>query len=644
MTDAVEIVRHGDVLVADFSNPPVNAISAEIRAALAAVLTQAASDKAISAVVLRCAGKTFFSGADIREFGKASQSPTLPQLVKMLIAAEKPVVAAIHGHALGGGLELAMACQGRVVTKCAKLGLPEVKLGLLPGAGGTQMLPRLVKPKLAVEMMGLGEPIDAARALQAGLADACCEKEELLPTAIALARDIAAKRPDLITDRAYAREMSEAVQTFSQKYARRLRMQDAPKAILELLDRSQSLSFDEGMALERIAFEQLRDGSQSKALRHLFAAERSCVRLNELEGIEPRAVQTVAVVGAGTMGSGIAVASLLAGFPVTMVERDEAALQAGQQRVEAALKKRKSENFLANFVTSLDWSHLSTSDLIIEAAFEDLTVKQDIFRRLGEIAHPEAILATNTSYLDIDAIAAASQRPRNVLGLHFFSPAEIMKLLEVVRGEATGLNCLATALAFARQLGKVPVVARNAHGFIGNRMLAIRKREAERLLLQCRSPELIDAALEAFGFPMGPFKVSDLAGLDLGWNEASATPDTLRDRLCLAGRKGRKTGVGYYDYDADGKPMPSAEAKAIIGGFAEDQGIGFRSLEEREIIAALLLPMLEEADLILAEGVARSSADIDVVWTNGYGWPRWTGGPMYWRDNPPNLPMESRSE
>lgn len=633
MIEPVKISRYGDVQVATFSNPPVNAISAAVREALAAVLTQASNDPAVSALVLSCAGKTFFSGADIREFGKPSQLPTLPQIVTSLIAASKPVVAAIHGQALGGGLELAMACQGRVVTRTAKLGLPEVKLGLLPGAGGTQFLPRLIDPVLALEMIGLGEPIDAVRAVEIGLADRCCEESQILTAAIALARALAGEQRDRVASRPFPIGMKEAVQAFARKHARRFRMQLAPQTILDLLSASASLSFDEGMALERMAFERLRDGAQSKALRHLFAAERACARLTDLDGVAPRVVETVAVIGGGTMGSGIAIAALMAGYPVTMVERDEAALEAGQQRVMAALAKRGLEGRFEAFATSLDWDQLAVSDLIIEAAFEDMAVKQDIFRRLGQIARPDAILATNTSYLDVDAIATASGRPHNVVGLHFFSPAEVMKLLEIVRGESTDPDCLATALAFAKRIGKVPVVARNGCGFIGNRMLAVRKREAEKLLLLCRSPERIDAALEAFGFPMGAFKVSDLAGLDLGWNEASADRGQLRDRLCLAGRKGRKTGAGYYDYGADGRPVPSAEAGAIIAAFADDQSIPRRDLNQQEIVDALLLPMISEAKRILDEGIARSPADIDVVWTNGYGWPRWTGGPMFWREH-----------
>lgn len=631
MNAIVRTERQGDILVARFSNPPVNAISHAVREAFADLLQEIESDSAFGGLVICCEGASFFTGADIREFGKPPQSPTLPELVKRLIAARKPVVAAIHGQALGGGLELAMACQGRVVAESARLGLPEVKLGLLPGAGGTQILARLVNPALAVDMIAGGEPIPATAALEAGIADALFAGSDGIPAALEVIRTLANSGWQQTSARPVRPGLDDAVEAYRERHARRLRSQDAPAAIFAVLSRSAGMDFEAGMAIERAAFERLRDGTQSKALRHLFAAERAAGRLPELDGVVPRRIESVAVIGGGTMGSGIAAAALLAGYAVTMIERDAEGLDRGKRSIESILNSRSQADRIADLTLSLEWEDLARIDLIIEAAFEDMAVKQEIFARLGGIARPGAMLATNTSYLDVDAIADASGRPQDVVGLHFFSPAHIMKLLEIVRGKATAPDCLAGALEFARKLGKTAVVAGNAYGFIGNRMLAVRKREAEALLLQCRSPAIIDTALEGFGFAMGPFKVSDLAGLDLGWSEGKADPAQLRDRLCLAGRKGRKTSAGYYDYDHSGKPRASGEADAIIAAFAEDRGVPYQVPSDEEIILRLLLPMIAEAERILGEGIARSEGDIDVVWVNGYGWPRWTGGPMYWK-------------
>lgn len=632
MSNIMEIDRRDDVAIATFANPPVNAISHAIRSAIMQALDMLQTDAKLRAMIIRCAGSGFFCGADIREFGRPPQGPMLGEVVAAIAASNKPVVAAIHGQALGGGLELAMACQGRVASAEALLGLPEVKLGLLPGAGGTQYLPRLAGAERAVEMICLGEPIDAAAALEAGLIDRLCH-DDMIDDALALSRRLAEHGWQDTAKRPMPMDLGEHAALFARRHARRIRGQDAPAAILDVLTRSATLPVADGLTIEREAFERLRDGAQSAALRHLFAAERASGRLAELSGIEPRPVASVAVIGGGTMGSGIAAAALLADFAVIMVEQDDAALNRGAGRVRDIVVRRGPSRALDNFTLTLDWSAIKGVDVVIEAAFEDMAVKVDIFRRLGELARPGTILATNTSYLDVDAIAQASGRPQDALGLHFFSPAHLMKLLEIVRGAQTAPDCLASALGFAKRLGKVPVVAGNAHGFIGNRMLAVRKREAEKLLLRCGSPQKVDAALEDFGFAMGPFKVSDLAGLDLGWTAELSNPSILRDRMCEADRKGRKTGAGYYDYDDAGKPSVSEEANAIIARFAQEQGIEQGDIAPRAMLTQLLMPMIEEAQTILRDGVARCSADIDVVWVNGYGWPRWTGGPMYWASN-----------
>jgi 3-hydroxyacyl-CoA dehydrogenase len=637
--------RDREILVVASDNPPVNALSAAVRRGLLAAVRAAAADDAVKAVVILGRGRTFFAGADISEFGKPPVAPWLPAVVDAIEHGPKPVVAAIHGTALGGGLEVALGAHYRLATRSAKLGLPEVKLGLLPGAGGTQRLPRVIGVAAALSMIVSGDPIPADKALALGLVDLVVDEDALEAEAIAFARRIAGDaRPvsSQRTDRIAATD-PDVFARFRQENARKPKGFEAPAACIEAIEAAVALPFAEGAKRERALFERLVAGTQSKALRHVFFAERAAAKIDDLPADTPRlpTIDTVGVLGAGTMGGGIAMCFLSAGLPVTLVERDQAALDRGVAHIrktyEASAKRGRMdpaqvEAALARLTPSLDYDDLRACDLLVEAVFEDLEVKKAVFSRLDATAKPDAILATNTSYLPVDAIAAATCRPQDVVGLHFFSPANVMRLLEVVRAEKTSPATLATAMAVSKRIGKVAVVAGVCDGFIGNRLLKVRRREAERMLLQGATPWAIDQVLLDFGFPMGEFQISDLAGLDLGWNPETSTGSTLREALCELGRRGQKTGKGYYDYDDQRNRTPSPEAEAVIAAFAARSGQTQRAIDGQEILERLLYPMINEAALILEECIAQRASDIDTVWINGYGWPAWTGGPMFWAD------------
>jgi 3-hydroxyacyl-CoA dehydrogenase len=633
-------VVHGRVALLTLDHPPVNALSQPVRAALEDAVDRLASDDVLDAMVVACAGRTFIAGADIREFGKPSMEPFLTTLVDKLEASTKPVVAAIHGTALGGGLEVAMGCHYRISARSAKLGLPEVKLGLMPGARGTQHLPRLIGAEKALDMIANGTPIDAAEAVQIGLVDRVTEGG-LVADAIAFAREVAQIPPPRTRDRPVAAIDPALFDRFAKANAKKFRGLDAPPAIIRAVKAATEFSFGEGAAFERETFLKLRAGPQNKALRHVFFAERQAAKVPGLDGVALRSVDAVGIVGAGTMGSGIAIAFLMGGLPVTLVEQDEAAIARGTATirkiiegnvVRGSFSRETGDSALKRLTTSLDFADLAQADLIVEAAFETMEVKQAVFERLDAVAKSGAILATNTSYLDVDAIAAATKRAQDVVGLHFFSPANVMKLLEIVRGRATAPDVLATTLDVAKRIKKIPVVAGNAYGFIGNRMLAVRRQEAERMIVEGASPYQVDHVAEAFGFPMGPFRMADLAGLDLGWSAATTTGSTIRERLNEAGRRGQKSGAGFYDYDEQRSARPSDEALAIIAGLAADHAIGQREFEDTEILDRLLWPMVNEGFRIVEEGIAMRASDVDVVWLNGYGWPRWTGGPLFHAD------------
>ncbi|ODU22078.1 MAG: 3-hydroxyacyl-CoA dehydrogenase [Sphingomonas sp. SCN 67-18] len=633
--------RHGDVLVIISNNPPVNALGAAVRQGLDAGIKEALADDAVKAVVIRCDGRTFFAGADITEFTKPPVPPMLPEVVNTIEACTKPVVAAIHGTALGGGLETALGCHYRIAVPSAKLGVPEVKLGLLPGAGGTQRLPRIAGIEAAVEMCATGTPIPAARALAIGLVDRLAGEDSLADEAIAFAREMIASGPRPSRAQPVKGDPA-AIPAFAEANARRFKGFDAPAANIACVEAATRLPFDEGIAFEQQEFMKLMFGAQSAAQRHIFFAERQAGKIDGIgDDVKPRPIRKVGMIGAGTMGGGISMNFLSAGIPVTIVEQEQAALDRGvgviRKNYEATaakgrLKPEQVEAAMGLLTPTLKLEDLADCDLVIEAIFENMDVKKDVFSRLDKIAKPGAILASNTSYLNIDEIAAVTGRAQDVLGMHFFSPANVMKLLEVVRGAKTAPDVLLTAMGVAKTIGKVAVVAGVCDGFIGNRMLMPRQVEAMKLLMEGATPAQVDKVHTDFGMPMGPFQMSDLAGVDIGWHRDPTRIENVRDALCAVGRWGQKTGKGFYDYDDKRRPSPSAEVQAIIEDFAAKTGAVKRAISDEEIVERTLYPMVNEGALILAEGMAQRASDIDVVWVYGYGWPVYRGGPMFWAD------------
>ncbi len=641
MTTPIRTERHDDVLVIISNNPPVNALGAAVRQGLEAAIKDGVADASITAMVIRCDGRTFFAGADITEFGKPMVEPGLPTVVDMIEASSKPVVAAIHGTALGGGCEVTLGCHYRVAVPSAKIGTPEVKLGLLPGAGGTQRIPRIAGVKLALEMTAKGDPISAKRALDAGLIDKIVGEDSLEADAIAFAREIAAKRPLPRASEKTAQADPDAVAAFKKENARRFRNFDAPAANIACVEKAaDGSSFAEGVAFEREQFMALMMGVQSAAQRHIFFAERQAAKIDDVPAdTKLREIKRVGVIGAGTMGGGIAMNFLSAGIPVTIVEMQQDALDRGtgvvRKNYEATaakgrMKPEQVEQAMGALKPTLDFADLAECDLIIEAVYETMEVKKDIFTRLDAIAKPGAILASNTSYLNIDEIAACTKRPEDVVGMHFFSPANVMKLLEVVRGDKTADDVLATVMALAKKIRKVAVVAGVTYGFIGNRMLMPRQVEATKLLLEGASPEQIDRVHVAFGMPMGPFQMSDLAGVDIGWHRDPSRIENIRDALAAENRWGQKTKAGFYDYDEKRTPSNSPRVAEIIDDFRAKSGVTPREISDEEIVARTLYTMVNEGALILEEGKAQRASDVDVVWIYGYGWPVYRGGPMFW--------------
>ena len=627
---------HDDVLELRLDNPPLNVLSRPLRAELLDALAKAQADDSVKGIVLSSTGKAFTAGADITEFGDLLE-PSLPALIDAIEASTKPVVAAIQGLALGGGVEVALGCHYRLGVPQARLGLPEVTLGLLPGAGGTQRLPRLVGVPAALDIIVSGAPIPAAKAAALGLLDAVVEPADLLDEAIRLARSM--EGPRRTGDRDVAAN-DEAIDAYIANLPRKLRGLEAPLACIEAIRAATVLPFREGLAREGELFLQLRDGEQSQALRHVFFAERAAGKIEGVDaGTRPRAIAHVGVIGAGTMGGGIAMNFLSAGIPVTLLETSPEALERGVGVIrgnyqasadKGRISQAQADAAMALLRPTLAFDALGECDLVIEAAYEDMAVKQEIFGRLDKVAKPGALLASNTSYLSIDEIAAATTRPGDVLGMHFFSPANIMKLLEVVRGEKTAPDALATAMDIARRIGKVAVVARVCFGFIGNRMLHPRQENAMAMLLEGATPEQVDQVFTRFGMPMGPFQMADLAGVDIGWHRDPSRIDSIPEALCAQGRWGRKRQAGFYDYDASGRAQPSPVVAAIIEDFRAKAGIQARAITDEEITARALYTMVNEGARILEEGIAQRASDIDVVWVHGYGWPRHTGGPMFW--------------
>ena len=638
--------RHGDVLIVISNNPPVNALGHAVREGLVKAIEEADSDESVKAVVIVCQGQTFFAGADITEFGKPMQMPMLPMVVDIIENCTKPVVAAIHGTAFGGGLEVALASHYRVAVPSAKLGVPEVKLGLLPGAGGTQRLPRVAGVGKALEMAATGNPISATEAFEIGLVDRLIEGE-LEQHAVAFADEVKAIRPIPKTSErddklAEARTNPAIFDSFRSANARKFRGFDAPEYNIRAIEAAVAKPYAEGVMDERRLFMELMSGTQARAQQYFFFAERKAAKIEGLpDDTRPREIRKVGVIGAGTMGGGISMNFLSAGVPVTIVETEQAALDRGtgvmRKNYEASAAKGRMTGeqvgqAMGLLTPSLDLEDLGDCDLIIEAVFENMDVKKEIFARLDRIARPGAILASNTSYLNIDEIAATTSRPQDVLGLHFFSPANVMKLLEVVRGAKTAPDALVTAMQTAKRIRKVAVVAGVCHGFIGNRMLMPRQLQANQLLLEGATPEQVDRVHVDFGMPMGPFQMADLAGVDIGWHRDPSRVENIRDALCAIDRWGQKKGAGFYDYDDKRRPSPSPTVQAIIDDFRTKAGIEPREISDQEIIERTLYTMVNEGAKILEEGMAQRASDIDVVWVYGYGWPVYRGGPMFWAD------------
>jgi len=642
---SVDLRPDGEIGVVTVDNPPVNALKHEVRAGLAEALRRTREDVAVKAVVIGCAGRTFFAGADITEFGKPPQAPGLGEVIAAIEAMPKPVVAALHGTALGGGFELALACHFRVAVAAARVGLPEVKLGLLPGAGGTQRLPRLIGPEKALKMIVTGDPITAGEALADGIIDDVVEGDPI-EGAIGFARRVVAEGQPLrrVRDRdekLIAEGFADAAETLT----RRLRGREAPAACVEAVRNAIILPFDAGLKREGELFRQLMVGDQSKAQRHIFFAEREAARVPGMpEGIKPRAVRTAAVIGAGTMGGGIAMCFANANIPVTLVETGRDLLDKGLDRVAAnyratvlrgglAAHEMERRMGLIHGVTELD--AVRSADIVVEAVFEEMDLKKRVFADLDRMTKTDAVLATNTSTLDVDEIARATKRPQDVLGTHFFSPANVMRLVEIVRGAKTAPDALATAIALGRRLAKVPVTVGVCYGFVGNRMLARRSVEAERLLLEGALPQEVDAAVTGFGLPMGPFAMADMAGLDVGWRirKGRGERNEIEDALCEAGHFGQKSGKGYFRYEAGSRtPLPDPEVERTILDASSRAGVARRTLTQEEIVERMVYPMVNEGARILEEGIAARPGDIDVIWVYGYGWPVWRGGPMHYAD------------
>ena len=645
-TSPISTTRHGDVLIVTSNNPPVNALGAAVRQGLVAAIEEADKDEAVKAVVIRCEGQTFFAGADISEFGKPMVMPMLPQVVDIIENCSKPVIAAIHGTALGGGLEVALASHYRVAVPDAKLGVPEVKLGLLPGAGGTQRLPRVAGVQKALEMVTSGTPIGAKDAYAVGLVDRIVEGE-LVQHAVAYADEVRDIRPLPKSSERHeklqeARDNPAIFDEFRKANGRKFRGFEAPEANIKAVEAAVAKPYAEGVIDERNLFMGLMAGTQAKAQQYFFFAERKAAKIENIpEDTQPRSVKKVGVIGAGTMGGGISMNFLSAGIPVTIFEMNQEALDRGtgvmRKNYEATASKGRMtgeqvEKAMGLLSPTLDFGALADCDLIIEAVFEQMDVKKDIFTRLDQTVKQGAILASNTSYLNINEIASVTSRPEDVVGLHFFSPANVMKLLEVVRGAKTAPDVLVTAMQLAKKIKKVAVVAGVCHGFIGNRMLMPRQVEATKLLLEGATPEQVDRVHVEFGMPMGPFQMADLAGVDIGWHRDPTRIENIRDALCAIDRWGQKKGAGFYDYDEKRRPTASPVVQQIIEDFAKKQGVERREISDQEIVERTLYTMVNEGAKILEEGIAQRASDIDVVWVYGYGWPVYRGGPMFWAD------------
>ena len=647
INEVSSLENHSNIAVLTLNSPPVNALSANVREGLHDGVKSAIEDTGVDAIVIICEGRTFIAGADITEFGQAPKGPSLYDVQDMIENSTKPVVAAIHGTALGGGLEVALTCHYRIAVPSAKCGLPEVNLGLLPGAGGTQRLPRIVGAAKALVMMTSGEHVPADQCLSMGLVDEMAEEGKLLEGALSFAETIVSEKRPLVKvrdaeDKISADKGNDALfADFRKSIARKTRGFLAPEYNIQCIEAAVNKPFDEGIKVEQELFMKLMTGTQSAAQRYMFFAQRQVTKIPDIEAdTEVKDINSVGVIGAGTMGGGISMNFANVGIPVTIVEQSQERLDKGlgiirKNYENSAAKGRITEAQVEERMNLIEGKTsieaLDSQDMIIEAVFENMDLKKDIFKQLDGICKEGAILASNTSALDVNVIAAETNRPEDVIGLHFFSPANVMKLLEIVRGEKTSKSVVASSLAIAKKIQKIAAVVGVCPGFVGNRILAQRQREANKLILEGALPWDIDDALFDFGFPMGPFAMSDLAGLDIGWNKDTSNSETLRDVLCEAGRLGQKSGKGFYIYDENRNKSPDPEVEALIRKFGEERQIRMRDdITKEEILERCLYPMVNEGFKILEEGMAIRASDIDIVWTNGYGWPVYEGGPMFY--------------
>jgi len=648
INSVADLTREGEIAVLTINSPPVNALSHAVREGIVGGVRQALADPGVAAIVLICEGKTFMAGADITEFGAPPRSPSLLDVEDTIENATKPVIAAMHGTALGGGFEVALSCHYRIALPTAKCGFPEVHLGLVPGAGGTQRLPRLVGPEQALQMMISGRHVDAAKLHAAGVIDELAKTTDLRTEAISFAKRVVQERRPLKKVRDQndkvqaARGKTEIFAQARQENAKKYRGFIAPEYIVRCVEAAVNLPFEQGMQVERDLFGELMHSPQSLAQRHVFFAERQVWKIPDVPPDTPvQRVEKVGIVGAGTMGGGIAMNFANVGLPVTLVEMRQDALDRGlaviRKNYESSAAKGRLtmdqvNERMALIRGTLDIGALADCDLVIEAVYEDMSVKQDVFRKLDDIVKSGAILATNTSALNVNEIATVTKRPEAVIGLHFFSPANVMRLLEVVRAAKTARPVIATAMQLAKKIGKVAVLVGVCPGFVGNRMLFARQAQANAMLMEGTMPWDIDKVLYDFGLPMGPFAMADLAGLDLGWRRETSKSATVREVLCEMDRRGQKTGAGYYDYDEQRRPRPSPVTEKIVHDFLARAGTTPRRIPDEEILERCLYPMINEGAKILEEKIALRSSDIDIVWIKGYGWPAYRGGPMYYAD------------
>nr|WP_297347325.1 3-hydroxyacyl-CoA dehydrogenase NAD-binding domain-containing protein [uncultured Glaciecola sp.] len=644
----------GDIGVIRLNNPPVNALSHALRTGIQEAVAQAQNDASL-ALVLICEGRTFIAGADISEFGKPPMLPSLPELLNIIEASQKPIIAAIHGTALGGGLETALACHYRCALSTAQVGLPEVKLGLLPGAGGTQRVPRLAGVKAALDLITAGTPITADKALSIGLIDKVVEGDSLT-AALDFARDVIAqgaelkKVSDLNVDKAGA--STEFFAEYRATLSKRFRGQEAPQRIVECIEAALNTPFDEGMKVERRLFVECMQSSQSAALRHMFFAERMSSKVKDLpKETKLKDIKRVGIIGGGLMGGGIAMNFVNVGIPVTLLEINDEALKRGKALIAKNYAMTVSKGKLTaeaaaqrqDLITgTTDYNDFADIDLVIEAVFENLDIKKQVFSKLDKVCKQGAILASNTSYQDVNLIAESTSRPQDVIGLHFFSPANVMKLLEIVRGDKTSDEVLATSMAIAKTIKKVPALSRVCYGFIGNRMLRQYARESQLCLLEGSTPQNIDTVMQRFGMAMGPLAVGDLAGIDIGYKAREGLSDEqkgdirtycIADALYEMGRLGQKTGAGYYKYDPDTRQrIVDPIVLEVIEAQAKKRGVERKVINDETILDRLTFALINEGFKILEEGIAQRPSDIDVVYAFGYGFPAFRGGPMFYAD------------